>query len=627
MSFNSLGNFIESLEKNGELIRISGFVDPVLEMSEITDRFSKLPAGGKALLFENTGTRFPVIMNSLGSEKRMCLALGIKELDEVTEQLSGLLALIPGPGKSLLQKMSVLPSLIKLSGFMPYTSRRSAPCQEVIHTDPDLGILPVLQTWPFDGGRFFTFPMVHTLDPETGTRNVGMYRMQVFSKNTTGMHWHRHKTGALHFEKYRKLGRRMPVAVAFGGDPALTYAATAPLPDQVDELLFAGFLRKKGVRLVKARTQDILIPAEADIIVEGYVDPAEEFKTEGPFGDHTGFYSLEDLYPVLHVTCITHRRNAVFPATVVGIPPMEDAWIAKATERIFLWPIKKTLCPELTDINIPEFGVAHNLTLVSIDKTYPGQAAKVMNALWGAGQMMFNKFMVVSSEHEQIWDFYSLVQKISELDFRRALFFTTGPLDVLDHAAPGTGYGSKMGIDLTPSLPGEPYLIHKPILTDHPVRNQKLILSSEFSGKKYPGTGFLLLNVIKSDRSELHAAVLGYLDHLTDINPRIIVLFDETVELSDYRIAAWIALNNIDPARDIRLYARGEDSILVADAMTKDPGYDDFARRWPNLITMSDEVIHKIDQEWNDLIPYPFIPSPSLRFKKMIKNARASVIH
>jgi 4-hydroxy-3-polyprenylbenzoate decarboxylase len=272
----------------------------------------------------------------------------------------------------------------------------------VIHGDSDLTILPVLKTWSRDGGPFITFPQVITIDPVSGIRNVGMYRMQVFEKNLTGMHWHKHKTGARHFNAYKKLGKIMPVAVALGGDPVLTYAATAPLPDNIDEYLLAGFLRKKRVKLVKAVTQDIDVPEEADIIIEGYIDPSEDFIYEGPFGDHTGFFSLADWYPKFHVTCITHKKNAVYPATVVGIPPMEDAWIAKATERIFLTPIKLTMIPELEDMNIPDVGVAHNLTMVSYRKSFSGQSGKIMNALWGAGQMMFNKILITFDSDVQL---------------------------------------------------------------------------------------------------------------------------------------------------------------------------------------------------------------------------------
>ncbi len=324
-------------------------------------------------------------MNAMGSYRRMCMALGVDDLDDISRRIDEIFSRFTGAGAGIMQKIAMLPQLGRLASFFPALTSRKAPCQEVVLRDAGLSILPVLKTWPPDGGRYITLPIVHTVNPETGERNAGMYRMQVFDDKTTGMHWHRHKTGASHFDRYKALGKKMPVAVALGGDPVYTYSATAPLPDNVDEYLFAGFLRQKQVPLVRCITQDIEVPADADIILEGYVDPAEDLRREGPFGDHTGFYSLEDDYPVFHLTCITHRKNAVYPATIVGIPPQEDAWIARATERIFMLPIRKTVVPEMKDMEIPDFGVAHNLTIVSIDKSYPGQAQEGDECLVGCG--------------------------------------------------------------------------------------------------------------------------------------------------------------------------------------------------------------------------------------------------
>ncbi len=627
MAFSSLSEFISVLEKHGELIRVSKFVDPVLEISEIADRFSKLPDGGKALLFENTGTEFPVLINSLGSEKRMCLALGINNLDDISSDIAAILELISEPRQTWLQKLSVLPSLAKYASYMPVVSGKKAPSQEVIALNPDLSKFPVLKTWPFDGGRFFTFPLVHTVDPETGTRNVGMYRMQVFDNTTTGMHWHRHKTGASHFEKYKKARQLMPVAVALGGDPVLTYCATAPLPDQLDEYIFAGFLRKSAVQLTKCITQNIDVPADADIIIEGYIDPAEEFRPEGPFGDHTGFYSLTDNYPVFHITCITHRKMAVFPATVVGIPPMEDAWIAKATERIFLWPIKKTIVPELTDMNIPEFGVAHNLTITSIDKTFPGQAEKVMNALWGAGQMMFNKFMVVTDNKDIIEDYHKILIKLSELDFTQHLVFAKGPLDVLDHSAQNMGFGSKLGVDLTLTLPEEEsvYSQISPVKPLNHSEQKESILNSEYSKSRFPGTRILIINANKKFRKSLEGDILQSLHEYGADYPRIIVILDEKVDIQDYRLVSWVALNNIDPLRDCSFLSYDEDHILLLDATSKTFGINQFKRFWPNVIVMDNLTIASVDKKWTELIPFQFIPSPSLKFREMVNNPGATV--
>lgn len=386
MAYQTLTDFIKKLEEAGELIRIKEYINLELEISEITDRVSKMPGGGKALLFENNGSKFPLLINAFGSEKRMNMSLNVDNLDDIGAEIESLFKSLTGPKSGLFDKLKLIPELGKVAAYMPKQIKGRGKSQEIVHQDPDLGIFPILKCWPADGGRFITFPLVITKDPISGIRNVGMYRMQVFDKDLTGMHWHKHKVGARHYNEYKKLGKKMPIAVALGGDPALTYSATAPLPDNVDEFMLAGFLRKQKVKLVKAITQDIEVPADADIIIEGYVDPKEELIYEGPFGDHTGFYSLADYFPKFHVTCITHRKDAVYPTTIVGIPPQEDAWLGKATERVFLTPIKLSMLPELTDMDLPYYGVAHNLTLVSIKKDFTGQALKVMSALWGAGQ-------------------------------------------------------------------------------------------------------------------------------------------------------------------------------------------------------------------------------------------------
>jgi len=411
MAYSSLRQFIERLEQAGELYRIKAYVNPRLEIAEITDRMSKSPGGGKALLFENTGYDFPVLINAMGSYRRMCMALGVDDLNVIGREMEALFKSLAVPRSSLVEKLSLLPTLGKLASWMPVRIKGRGACQEVVMPEPDLYRLPILTCWPKDGGPFITLPIIHTRDPHTGIRNVGMYRMQVFTKDMTGMHWHKHKVSARHFQAYQALKQKMPVAVALGGDPVYTYAATAPLPDNVDEYMLAGFLRKKKVELVKCLTQDIEVPADADIVIEGYVDPEEAFIWEGPFGDHTGYYSLPDWYPRFHVTCITHRKDAVYPATIVGIPPQEDAWIGKATERIFITPIKMTMLPEVVDMDMPIEGVFHNLTIVSIHKQYPGHAQKVMNAMWGAGQMMFNKILVIVDGELNIHDYETLARE------------------------------------------------------------------------------------------------------------------------------------------------------------------------------------------------------------------------
>lgn len=445
MAFKDLREFIQVLEQRGWLKRITVEVDPYLEISEITDRICK--KGGPALLFENVkGSGMPVLTNAAGSYDRIHLALGVNDLDEIGAEIMSFLQ-PPEMSASLLDKLKALPKIAQISNFLPKTVR-TGPVKEVIHKEPDLSKLPVLTTWPDDGGPFITLPMVFTKDPDSGKRNVGMYRMQVYDRKTTGMHWHLHKQGAHHMWKNKKLSKRMEVAVALGGDPTLTYAATAPLPPDIDEMLFAGFLRKSPVEMVKCETVDIEVPAHAEIVIEGYVDP-EERRREGPFGDHTGYYSLADDYPVFHVTCITHRKNPIYPATVVGRPPMEDCYLGKATERIFL-PLLRLQLPEVVDMNLPWEGVFHNLVVVSIKKAYPGHARKVMSALWGMGQMMFAKTIVVVDSWVNVQDMSEVWWRVwNNIDPKRDTMIAEGPVDALDHASPLPCYGSKIGIDAT----------------------------------------------------------------------------------------------------------------------------------------------------------------------------------
>ncbi|MCL6559112.1 MAG: menaquinone biosynthesis decarboxylase, partial [Firmicutes bacterium] len=415
MAYTDLRAFMAELENRGLLKRVGVEVDAELEITEISDRVVK--SGGPALLFENVrGYGMPVVTNLLGTLERMRLALGVDDLDRVGEELLAILQ-PPELPTTFFDKLKALPKLAQLSSFIPKTVK-NGPCREVVDREPSLSKIPVLKCWPDDGGPFITLPLVFTKDPETGRRNVGMYRMQVYDDRTTGMHWHIHKDGAEHFHKRRGSGARMPVAVALGADPAVIFAATAPLPAGIDEMLFAGFLRKEPVELVKCETVDLEVPARAEIILEGYVDP-EETRLEGPFGDHTGYYSLADQYPVFHLTCITHRKNPVYPATIVGRPPMEDAFIGKATERIFL-PLMRLQLPEVVDINMPPEGVFHNCVLVSIKKRYPGQAKKVMTALWGLGLMMLAKLIVVVDEDVDVQNVSEVMWRVfNNIDARR----------------------------------------------------------------------------------------------------------------------------------------------------------------------------------------------------------------
>jgi len=630
MAWNDQQQFIQALEKAGELIRIKTFVDPKWEIAEITDRVSKSGGGGKALLFENTGTEFPVLMNAYGSERRMCMALGVENLDEVAHEIEGLFKLLSSPKESMIDKLKLIPKLGEFASWMPKVRSGKGACQEVVHLDPDMTRIPVITCWPKDGGPFVTLPVIHTKDPNTNARNVGMYRMQVFGPQLTGMHWHKHKVSAKHFSEYKKLNRRMPVAVALGGDPVYAYSATAPLPENVDEYMLAGFLRKKKVELVRCLTQpDIEVPADADFIIEGYVDPGDELIWEGPFGDHTGYYSLPDWYPKFHITAITHRKNAVYPATIVGIPPQEDAWLGKATERIFLAPIKMTLVPEILDMDMPVEGVFHNLVIAQIQKDYAGQGQKVMNAMWGAGQMMFNKILVMADQHTRIQDYLSLTQTVfKNLNPAEDVAFATGPMDVLDHSCSKLGFGGKMSIDGTFKEAEERADDYqpRPIFSDwenglqalqkdfpeiHSINHQLLaqdipviLVSIE---KNRPGH-FRALHQLLANRPELGGI-------------KMVLYVEHTVDPQDLSIALWRFCNNLDPKRDSLLVridlpdGLSYDACLGLDGTRKTKELDGFQRDWPNIIVANEQTIQAVDAKWEQLGLGPFLPSPSLKFK------------
>ena len=448
--------FIAALERRGLLKRIRTQVDCELEITEITDRVSKMEGNKNvALLFENVkGYDMPVLMNAFGSMERMAIALGVNEVDDIANRIREILRLPYISVQNKLDLVKIIPQAKKAINFPKYVKK--APCQEVIIKDrPDIEKFPILKCWPDDGGRFITLPLVFTKNPKTGKRNVGMYRLQVYDGQTTGMHWHIHKNGAENFRAHKELGKdRIEVAVAIGGDPVLTYTATAPLPRDVDEMVFAGLLREKAVEMVKCVTVDVEVPAHSEIILEGYVK-LDELRREGPFGDHTGYYSLADDYPVFHITCITHRKNPIYPSTIVGKPPMEDCYIAKATERIFL-PFLQEQIPEICDINLPLTGVFHNCAMVSIKKTYPQQAKKVMHAIWGMGQMMFTKMIIIVDSHVNVQDENEVWWRVfNNIDARRDIVMVDGPLDVLDHSSPTPNWGTKVGIDATKTWPSE----------------------------------------------------------------------------------------------------------------------------------------------------------------------------
>ena len=467
MAYRSFRHFLETLEQAGELTRVTDRVDTDLLIAEWADREMKSPGGGRALLFEQPlvdgqVSKFPVAINTMGSRKRIGMALGRESIDEIAQEIQ--LILKAKPPTDLREGFALLKQGIHLLHARP-KSVREAACQEIVHkiesdagraVDFSLHDLPILKCWPKDGGRFITLPNVHTRDPETGARNVGVYRMQIFDERTTAMHWQVHKVGARHGKRYYERNERMPVAVTLGGDPALSFAATAPLPDGLDEILFAGFLRRKSIEMVKCKTIDLEVPADVDFVLEGYVQPGE-MRPEGPFGDHTGYYTAVEHYPVFHLTAITHRRDAVYPTTIVGIPPMEDFYIGDAVVRIFL-PVFKMNFPELVDMTLPAEGVFHNLVFVSIRKQYPYQAFKVMHGLWGMGQMMFSKYIVVVDEDCDVHNTSEVLFRLcANTDPARDTTVIKNPSDSLDHAPTEQNIGSHMGFDATRKLPGENY--------------------------------------------------------------------------------------------------------------------------------------------------------------------------
>ncbi len=616
MAYKSLAHFVQILEENNELIRVTEKVSTDLEITEITDRISKLPDGGKALLFENTDYNFPVLINAFGSEKRICLSLGVSNLSEIGAEIEALLKTITSPKNSIFDKLKLLPELGKIASWMPKSKNGHGTCQQVINKTPNLDILPVLKCWPADGGKFITLPSVVTRDPKTGIRNVGMYRLQIFDKQTTGMHWHLHKTGARHYNEYKEKGEKMPVSICIGGDPAYTYSATAPLPDNIDEYMLAGFLRKKKVELVKCITNELEVPNDVDFVIEGYVDTNEDLAWEGPFGDHTGFYSLADWYPKFHVTCITHKKDAIYPTTIVGIPPQEDAYIGLATEKIFLAPIQLTMLPEMLDMTLPYAGVAHNLTIVKINKSFRGQAQKVMSSLWGAGQMMFNKTLIVADKHVNINNYTELAKIISQnVNPSTDIFFSSGPSDVLDHAVQEFAYGSKMCIDLT----NEKKLVSE--FTQIDIDKQTVISASS----EINDVNLSLLNenisvaIISIKPSFNIENIVSELNKINDFNKIKFVFFiDDVADVNNIFSATWLTGNNIDPVRDTVIKTNGKLSSIFIDATSK-YAKTSFNRDWPNPVTMNAETIKLVNEKWSSYFNLDFIESPSIKYSKLNK--------
>ena len=593
IKYNNLSEFIQALKHEGELKTISHPVSAVLEISKLTDAESKSPGGGKALFFEKVkDSPFPVATNLFGSSRRICLALGVENLEHLGDRIREIIRM--SPPKDLRDMLGMLTTAFSVSRFFPRKSRAKVPpCQQVVIKGDDINLfdLPILHCWPQDAGRFITLPLVITQSLSSGKRNVGMYRMQVFDRQTAGMHWHIHKDGSNYFNEYRKAGKRMPVAVAIGADPATIYAATAPMPRNVDEMILAGFIRNAPVAMTRCLTCDLEVPAEAEFVLEGYVEPGE-LRREGPFGDHTGYYSLADDYPVFHVTAITHRKSPVYCATLVGRPPMEDCYLAKATERLFL-PLLQTVFPEITDYWLPWEGVFHNIVIVSIKKEYPRHAQKVISGLWGQGQMSFCKAILVVDETVDPKNPDQVMQRlVDNFDLTTDIVNAQGILDVLDHSSPFANFGNKIGIDLTDRISGEP--LRNPFL---PISMpEKLNEDALLSGIQADCEGVLSLRILKGDtvrrnrilvlKVQKAAGLSGsyFAERLLNANIllpfNLILFYDSNVDIRDNSFILWKLFNNVDPGRDVTL----RQGRCVIDACKKGPeeGHD---REWPDELS------------------------------------------
>ncbi len=611
MSFNGLQAFVSFLDSCGDLQRIKSYADPSLEITELADRMVK--NGGKALLFEDTGTDFPLLINAMASDERIKAAIHRSSYEDAGEEILSLFNAI-GSGGGFRKKISDLPQLLRMLKVMPKRISGRGICQEVIMSDVDLDRLPVLKCWPYDGGRFITLPLVHTFHPVTLKTNVGMYRMQVMGPGKTGMHWHRHKTGARHFEAWKERSEKMPVTVTLGGDPVYTYAATAPVPENIDEYILAGFLRHKRVKLVKCLTNDIWVPADSDFVIEGYVDPAEDLVWEGPFGDHTGFYSLADWYPSFHVTCITHRRDAVYPATIVGVPPMEDAWIGKATEKIFLAPMKMAISPEMEDIHLPYEGVAHNLVIVKIKKEYPGQGLKVLSALFGAGQMMFSKYIIAVSGETEVTDYGAVAKCLLEnTDLNFDILRLKGPLDVLDHASDSFSFGGKIGIDATKKMPEElSTRDNNNVIDSESLLKQLSEVDYDLEVSTVSGYVIAVISLRSAHEPFNISEFSGNMPEVFHSRGVISILVDEGITKSDLRTVAWYSLANTDPLRDIVVFNGGG---VFINAIRKNNIEPSFSRQWPNVVCSDNKTIQTVDDHWSSYVPGDFIQSPSLALK------------
>ncbi|HEX5011495.1 MAG TPA: menaquinone biosynthesis decarboxylase [Planctomycetota bacterium] len=622
-----LRSFLSELRAAGELLEIDREADPDLEIAAIADRASRAGAGNKALLFTRVrGSHFPVLINAFGSERRMNLVCRVERREQLEHLLADFLAQLETPRRTLREKLAALPLLSRL-GKLPPRIRPTGPCQDVVHEGEhvDLMELPILRTWPDDAGPVITLPLVFTRDPESGARNCGMYRLQRYDKNTLAFHVHTHHTGAEHLRRYAALGqKRMPVAVAVGASPAAVFSAVCPLPPGVDEMLFAAFLQGGPVDMVRCRSVPLFVPAAAEFVIEGWVD-VDERRREGPFGDHTGFYSLADDYPVLHVTALTHRKNPIWHATVVGPPPQEDCWMGAAIERLFL-PLQKKLMPELIDMRLPFAGVFHNLMLLKIRKDYPGQARKVAHTVWGLGQAMFTKVIVVLDEDgPDLRDDTAVLRLLLErLDAARDLEFVLGPTETLDHASRALHFGGKVALDLTRALPGEgeraPALraaadAPPPAAGADEVRAELLRLPGVADGRVLLDA--LTVVAVEKVRPAVPRVTieqvwrLGERNGWTAFTDRVLVV-DADQPLDDPARLLWLTVANIDPERDLERcgdphqdaslrHRPGWNGRRLGVDATRKNAADGFTRDWPTEQVFPDRLLNKIANHWRDL--------------------------
>lgn len=588
MAYKDLQAFLKKLEAEDELIYINEQVSRDLEITEISDRVMKANEKNKAIIFTNVeGCDYPVCINIFGSDKRMCMALEVENLNDIGDGIKDFIDL--QNYKGIFNQIMALPKLARLYFSFPSKFKiGTPPCQQVIDDVVDLNRIPILKCWPQDGGRFFTMPLVFTKDPETGTQNVGMYRMQVYDQKTTGMHWHLHKDGKEIYEKYRKLGiKKMPVSVVVGSDPATIYSATAPLPKMIDETMLSSYLRKRPLKLVKSITNDIYIPANSEFVFEGYVDIDEEYRLEGPFGDHTGYYSLADMYPIFHIEKITHKKNPIFDVTIVGMPPMEDCYLSLATERIFL-PLLSLTVPEIKEMHLPFEAVFHNGALLRVESSYPKHASKIVNAMWGMGQMMYQKLMVVYDQQINLRDYKLCFETfMRNTDFTEDILITEGPLDALDHSSKNKYHGARVGFDSTKKTEDKLFGLDSSlqIKLNHRFKTIKI-------DDKYAAIAIQIDKNTPDDIQNIIATIKTSSD-LSQI--KLVVVVDQYTDITSFSYIAWRLFNNIDANRDFTLNGQQ----LIIDATRKLP-IENGGRDWPDDIVMDREIIDLVTAKFGD---------------------------